>query len=267
MNRTTLGTRVMGSTLVLCALMAVASCEPRALTMADTEPSRAVAAPVPSHVLWSADHETGDLSQWESSDGGGAFNTGSGDVYVTNAVSRSGNHSLSLSIYGADGDVQGARVFRWKENPADAYYSAWLLFPEWYETGRWWDVFQFKSPDNRGRSQPMWVLNVGNRRNGEMGFYLWDALSRRSYEHEWGSPAIPVGKWIHVEVYYRRATDNSGRITVWQDGAKLFDQDGVRTAISKEIQWSLANYTDRITPSNATIYADDAVISTSRIGL
>ena len=228
--------------------------------------SAAQSLPAPGgRVLWSADQETADLSQWSAGDGGGVFNSGTGDVGISQAVAHSGRYSLALSIRDANGQPQGARIFRWLENPLEAYYSAWLLFPERFQTGQWWDVFQFKSPDQTGTSQPTWVLNVGNLPTGEMYFYLWDALT--GHAHQPGSSQIvPVGRWVHVEVFYRRSTGQAGRIAVWQDGVKLFDRDGVQTAIAEQVQWSLTNYTDWIATGAATIYADDAVISTTRIG-
>jgi hypothetical protein len=252
--------RLLGALLVLGALSAAASAAAGSWAAAQSQPAPG------GRVLWSADHETGDLSQWSAGDGGGVFNSGTGEVRPSQTVARTGRFSVALSIRDASGQPQAARIFRWAENPLEAYYSAWLLFPERFQTGLWWDVFQFKSPDEAGQSQPTWVLNVGNRPDGEMVFYLWDALNRRSYQDGSRSTTVPVGRWVHVEAFYRRSTAEAGRIVVWQDGVKLFDRDGVRTAISERVQWSLANYTDWLAPSTATIYADDAVISTVRVG-
>jgi hypothetical protein len=259
-------TRPLVCLLVLAALAAAGSGRSGSWTAAQSLSGPAATPPAAGRVLWSADHETGDLSQWTAGDGGGAFNSGTGEVRVSQVVAHSGRHSLALSIRDADGQPQAARIFRWAENPAEAYYSAWLFFPERFEIGRWWDVFQFKSPDQAGVSQPAWVLNVGNLPTGEMVFYLWDALSRQAHQAGPRATAVPVGRWVHVEAFYRRSTGQAGRIAVWQDGVRLLDRDGVRTALSESVQWSLANYTDWISPRAATIYADDAVISTARVG-
>jgi hypothetical protein len=71
---------------------------------------------------------------------------------------------------------------------------------------------------------------------------------------------IPVGKWFKITAYYRRAQDRTGRIALWQDDTLLYDIDGVQTSIGPDIQWSLANYTDNISPPDVTIYTDDAEI-------
>ncbi|MEM4847073.1 MAG: heparin lyase I family protein, partial [Thermosphaera sp.] len=193
-------------------------------------------------ILWSADHETGDLSQWTQNQGEAVFNTGTGQVQVTDAVARSGRYALELKIRKAEGQAQAARIFRWHENPKSAYYSAWLFFPRRYEPAEWWNIFQFKSVSS-GRSEPMWSLNVGTLANGDMFIYLWDALRRRSFSTQLPSAPIPIPtkQWTHIEVFYQRATDRTGQIIVWQDGVKLYDIAGVQTALSNEVQWSLNN--------------------------
>jgi hypothetical protein len=58
-------------------------------------------------------------------------------------------------------------------------------------------------------------------------------------------------------------------VIVWQDEVELFNLRDVRTrypAPNGANEWSVNNYAHAITPSPTTIYIDDAVISTSRIG-
>ena len=218
-------------------------------------------------VIWSADSDTGNLDQWTAGQYGEAvFNSGTGSVTPTRDVAHSGSSALKLSITGANGTSQAARIFRWNDPqgnslPASAYYSVWYYFPQNYTPAQWWNVLQFKSKSSSGSVDPMWVLNVGNRSNGTMYFYLWDAMHSKSYD---ASTAVnlPVGRWVHIETYFRRSTATSGQITVWQDGVKLFDLNNIQTTTFNNQQWSLDNYTDSIAPSSPVIYADDAVIST-----
>ena len=77
---------------------------------------------------------------------------------------------------------------------------------------------------------------------------------------------VPVGRWFHLEAYYRKAVDDSGRVAVWQDGVQILDLDGVRTANSDDLAWSVNNYGAHIDPGDVLVYADDATISTSRAG-
>ncbi len=210
-------------------------------------------------VVWAADTETGDVSQWTKGQFDEAvFNTGTGSVEASTDVARSGSYSLKMSISGASGETQAARILRWHDTPAAGYYSVWFDFPRIYRPGQWWNVLQFKSQSDTD-NVPTWVLNVGNRPNGSMYFYLWDGLTNTSY-----SPLhhadLPVGSWFQVKVFFRRAIDRTGRITVWQGNVLLFDIDQVQTAIADNTHFGISNYTDDISPSNPVIYADDAVI-------
>ena len=89
------------------------------------------------------------------------------------------------------------------------------------------------------------------------------AVDRRSYSQR--VIDLPEQQWIHLEARYVPAVDDSGRITIWQDGVQLWDVTNVQTAFANNVYWSIANYTDDIQPSTASIYIDDAVISSTRV--
>jgi hypothetical protein len=220
-------------------------------------------------VLWSADQETGDLSQWDVDQQGGVFNTGTGTASVTTDVAHTGRYAMRLRIRDAHGIPQAARVFRWDtsaEPGQELYYSAWYYFPQRYRPVVWWNIFQFKSePDNATQSEPTWSLNVGNRSpSGRMYLYLWDAINRRSYGQTIAD--LPERRWVHLQARYKLAVASEGRITVWQDRRQLWDITGVQTTFANNVFWSVNSYTDDIRPSTVIIYVDDAVISRARRG-
>ncbi|MGD8237579.1 MAG: heparin lyase I family protein [Armatimonadota bacterium] len=237
--------------------------------------------------FWSADHETGDMSQWHDGKAkyprGGVFNTGGelAEAEASTDFARSGKYSARMTIRGAAGRKLAVRLMRWGNEawdtgeslglPEEAYYSAWYYFPRAYRPAKWWNIFQFKStPTGKtGQdSQPMWTVNVDSV-DGEMTLYLYTKLNT---PHNPGKQLVdppltlPVGKWVHLEVLYKHSETDGGRIAMWQDGTKIYDVDGVRTALGERITWGIGNYTDDIEPSTATIYVDDAVIATERIG-
>jgi len=218
--------------------------------------------PPDPNMLWSADFEDGTLSQWYSDFGGGVFNLGSGRVVVTDKMAHSGRFSAAMTIDDGAGVPQAVRLFRWKENPAEAYYGVWFLFPQRYKPALWWNVLQFKT-NAPYPLDTIWVINVGNRPDGNLFFYLYDWQNGKTYEQTIRD--VPIGQWVHVQVFYRRSTEKQGRITLWQDGVQLFDLDGVRTATSNYVHWSVDNYTDGISPSPVTIYADDVTVSKERV--
>ena len=232
-----------------------------------------------SSLLWSADHETGDFSQWEAKQGRAIYNSntapGTSNISISTDVARSGQHALKLRLTDArNGQTQGARIFRrWLDNdifpaaplPDEAYYAAWFYFPQAYAPEMWWNIFQFKSRGNQ--SQPMFSLNVAQGRTGDMYLYMWDNILEQSYGQDTGVVYIPIGRWVHIEAYLRTRHTPTGRLTIWQDGVQIIDLVNIQTLVNQDdrLHWSINNYTDGIVPSDPTIYVDDAAISTTRI--
>ena len=228
-------------------------------------------------LLWSADHETGSLSQWYRGGGGGESNSGAASSMVSPDVAHSGRYSAKCTI--VTPGTAGVRLFRWNEgriNPA-CYYSAWFYFPQVY-TADWWNIFQFKSRNGRTANDAFWSLQVGNRSSGGMYLYLnwWNGLTIEGpHQGEFGGRSftdsandLPVNRWTHIEVFLRQSSGFEGEIIVWQDGVELFHQMQVRTryaAANGANEWSVNNYADHISPSPTTIYIDDAAISTTRM--
>ncbi|HVV51304.1 MAG TPA: hypothetical protein VHO06_16665, partial [Polyangia bacterium] len=77
---------------------------------------------------------------------------------------------------------------------------------------------------------------------------------------------VPVDAWVQLEVLLVKASDPSGRIAVWQNGALIFDHPGA-TVQNDWIQWDAGGASDDLTPSPATVYLDDASISTAFLDL
>jgi hypothetical protein len=92
---------------------------------------------------------------------------------------------------------------------------------------------------------------------GQFGYRVWDQTIAD----------IPVGKWFQVQAHYVCDGNFGGRLTVWQDGAQLFDLTGIRTRyVDGDCQWAVLNYGAGISPNPVVIYTDDAVISTGPVG-
>lgn len=230
------------------------------------------AAPVPNaDVLWYADQETGDLSQWTLDDRGGQKDTGTGTTRITSDRVHLGRYSLALTITNVR-EKQATRNFRWGISegtslPVEGYYSAWYFFPRVWRPKVYWNVFQWKTKVDADTNDPTFVLNVGARR-GRMYLYLYDAVRARPAGD--AKIDLPTGRWVHIEAFYRFATDNSGRVTFWQDGQQILDVQGVQTQFPSSDQnarqWSVDSYSNGLSPDDATIYVDDAAISLTRLG-
>src|SRR6185437_2208334 len=98
-------------------LAAVTACAALTLWRCGSEASNSPVGPTatrPASVLWSADHETGDLSQWYISGGGGEFNSGAASATASSEVAHSGRYSAKASILTPG--VSAVRLFRWNES-------------------------------------------------------------------------------------------------------------------------------------------------------
>jgi hypothetical protein len=265
-------------TISIVAAFIVVACD--AESWSPTFPT-GVRQPQCGSVAWSADHETADLSQWYVGGGGAESNSGNAISVASTDVAHSGRYSAKGTITAPP--VAGVRLSRWKEGPAtpESLYSAWYYFPRIYTANGFWNIFQFKSRDcNSGcpsaTTDPFWYLNVGKRPNGAMYLFLswWGELwtlrglegphqgERGYHAYQQTLKDLPVGQWVHIEAYLRQSSGFDGQIIVWQDGVEIFNQNNVRTRYPFEgNRWSISNYSDSISPSPATIYFDDAVIT------
>jgi hypothetical protein len=227
-----------------------------------------VAASSTGTVIWSADTEAGDTSQWYlpcagavacPNAGGGQFDSGSASTVASQDVAHSGSWSLKRTI--TTPPESGTRMFRWLEPHTypKLHYSAWYYFPQRYSVTNYWNIFQWKSKLPSGQVDPFFVLNVGNRGDGTMYVYLYNWQTRQAFPQSLMN--LPVGKWTKLEADYTCAGDNTGSVTFWQDGTQLFSVENVQTRYSTgDCQWSIDNYSDGLNPSPATIYTDDAQI-------
>lgn len=223
-------------------------------------------------VLWSADMETADLSQWSTPDvpggpnaGGGAFDSGTATAGVDAiSLAHSGIHSAKLYINTSNSpglSTSGARLFRWlePESHSELYYSVWYYFPQRYAPNGnppWWNVFQWKSK-RLNANDPFFALNVGNRPDGSMYLYLYNQNSKTSYSQTIKN--IPDGQWFRIEAFYKCAGDNTGHVIFWQDGQQIFDVPNVQTRYQDgNCAWSVNNYSSSLNPPTAVIYIDDA---------
>jgi hypothetical protein len=275
-----------------------ASPQPDATPQADATPQPDAPA---GTVLWSATHETGDKSEWyypstgpTGNYGGGEYNSGIASSTVSTTMAHGGSYALACTISTPSTPQSGVRFFRWRESRdnREAYYSAWFYFPQSFtltadpSTGQFWNLVQFKSRSTGGRNDPLWAFYADNTSGGGLemragwgwggstvaGPHSTDGVGGKNYSQSIAT--IPIGQWVHFEAFLRQSKDFDGQVVFWQDGVKIFDFSGVRTSYdnptynswSASNEWAVNNYSDGLDPSPATIYIDDAVIATYRVG-
>jgi hypothetical protein len=214
---------------------------------------------------WSADHETGDLSQWiegGASAGGPPVVSANAQLTVVTSPTHSGKFAVRSAIF-ATGKNEYTRLYRWGNLPNDAYFKVWMWIPARYTIGQYWNVFEFQGradPANPTTLRYLWSLNLEQASTGEMSWYLFDDVRLRRYLPS-ATTVAPVGRWFLVEAFLHQATDNTGRIAFWVDGVPLIEVDGVSTMLSAWLSWDVGGSAPDITQQPAEIYLDDAAIA------
>jgi hypothetical protein len=214
-----------------------------------------------SYLVWYADHEAGDLSEWEALESG-AGPTGVGES--SDEQARSGSYSLRLASAAGDDSAIGAG-FDFNER-AEAYFSAWFYIPEVHQTDLDWSIFRFWSRGD-GCTGPGGLcqgvdVNLRPLPNGDAVVYLFNAEPDVLQTPVSDPPLyVPVARWFHVEVLFRRSTGRDGRVWVWFDGKPLYRFENWRTAESDNLFWSVSNTLAPREGGTSVIYVDDAAIS------
>lgn len=232
-------------------------------------------------VVWQADMETGNLGQWTAGNTrGGSYD--SGDCQrppsgVTTQAAHSGRYSMQMTADTSSGQ-SGCRQFRQEESEAGGayFYSAWMMIPKQVSvTGNFWSIFQFKSQVG-STNEAFWVVEAANRPNGTLhpilrykglvaGPTAGEGTGVKYYDQ--ALKDIPIGRWFHLETYLRQSDRYDGQITVWMDGAQLWDFSNVRTKYDGgDNRWSVNSYSDGVSGNLATVYVDDAKVSRTRVG-
>ncbi len=247
--------------------------------------------PTQAPVLWSADHESGDLSQWTGNELGGIWITSTADAEITTAHAHSGRYAVALTIYNANGrenESPGVRLARIgtaadpHSLPREAYYSVWYYFPQVVLPALWWNIFQWKRKyvlaDGTASSDPVYTVNIANRPNGRMYLYLYRHVGKDGRYNTAGVGLeaaadidLPVNQWVHFECDYLWSSTHTGRVACWQDGQPIWDIKNVITEydygqVDQPRQWTVNNYSEKTDPPTQTIYIDDAMISSIRMG-
>jgi hypothetical protein len=239
-------------------------------------------------ILWQADFETGDLTQVSADAGGTISISGQGDNKIATSPTHSGQYSVALTVYNADGinEHPGVRLTRWgilgtpKQLPDSAYYSAWYYLPTYVKPDPYWNVYQWKqrrqNPDGTRPTDPTYTINLDDQADGTLKYRLqakvepdgsYLASGRRVAV---AAGAVPLNRWIHLECLYVWSRTTTGRVTCWQDGVQIWDIQDVQTEFSDALHpdsiapkrsWTVNNYVDKSDPQTHTLYVDDMVIS------
>jgi hypothetical protein len=221
-----------------------------------------------SDLIWFADHEAGDLGEWSrGGEGGVSADAPEATATLTTQFARSGRYSVKL-INQAAGTSRTARLWREGAFPEDAYYSVWYYLPQVYSTSIEWTILQFRSrpaADSTVLSQLL-DLDLRSLPGGELIVTLFDHRPQylRAPTPD-PPPVVPVGSWFHIEAFYRNPPNDNGRLTVWLNGAVIYDLTDRPMGATPQAYWTPCSISMDLTPSLSEIYVDDAAISLRRV--
>jgi hypothetical protein len=176
---------------------------------------------------------------------------------------HSGQYAAAFTVRS---DVDGGSQVRCVQQgvfPTAAYYRAWYYIPNpvQIQNGKVWNLFHFQGAGDPG----LWDVTLIPSGDGGIRTTTYDFLTAIPPLPAGVPPAppVPIGRWFHIEVYFKRSAGPSGQILMWQDGMLAAEITGVQTDPTTWGQWYVGNLADfgALTPAESTVYVDDVMIS------
>ena len=230
---------------------------------------------VGNDLLWSADHESGNLEQWTRDGSGEALEPRTPEqddtpskpslVEVSTEAAHRGSHSLKLVNPGGwREDDEGPELLHATGELSDAYYSAWFMLPEQYVFAPFLTLMRLRSRGADGAPLKGEELQLRSLSSG--GYVLSVFSNNPGFLLEPvadPAPHVAVGRWFQLEARYEPRSE--GRLRVWLDGTLYYDLPGRPEAATTERVLSVCNAAQSARPAPALLFVDDAAVSLSRV--
>lgn len=223
----------------------------------DSDPIEPVGLPERGELLWSADVETGDLTQWTEDGQGYEFQVAEAQIGPGTEHSHAGDYALEATLE-AIGDVLPQAVMFRTRDLLEGFYSAWYYLDQQYDAD-FWVIMNFQG------DRPWQDLTTNDRFDIDLSKSAEDGRLHLELDEFGGTTTlspipVPIGEWFHVEVFYRSTPDEEGRLAVWQDGQLVFDTGERPTAPSSIVGFGVGVAAWRVAPLPATLWIDDVEI-------
>jgi hypothetical protein len=215
----------------------------------------------PVAVPWSTSFESGFCDFWRA--GGFCYEDADAESSIVTAPVHTGKFAAAFRVRG-DGEDQNrqARCVRQGVFPTEAYYSAWYFIPQLATNRGLWNLFHFRGakigpgPTNLAG---LWDVSLAGDADAGLRLFLYDFLPSPTPSVD-AFPAVPIGEWFQIEVYFRRASDATGELAVYQDGERVFRVTDLVTDDTDWGQWYVGNLATALMPPDSTVYVDDVTI-------
>ncbi|HEX2873175.1 MAG TPA: hypothetical protein VHP33_18065 [Polyangiaceae bacterium] len=218
-------------------------------------------------LLFSADHEIGNLSQWDEgpdADAGGYYADPDAELPSSSTdQAHSGDASAKVQIDTSSGAGVIARLYRRLDLEGAAYYTAWFYLVEDHTPDSWWSIFLFRAVKERNDSIDLWSVDLVRTQDNQLTVAVYDHANAKTIVAP-GNPQVPIKQWFQVQAYLEVAPGKPSQLTLWLDGTQFLKLDNT-TMVPKDqpLYWVIGNGAAKLTPPVSTLFIDDAQISTS----
>jgi hypothetical protein len=191
---------------------------------------------------------------------GFCYATGSASYKLVTSPVHSGHYAAAFSVDIVDGGAAQVRCVQEGVFPTAAYYSVWYYVPALVENTGVWNLVHFQGGDAGQALHGLWDVSLINSSDGGLTTTLYKFPLPEAGGIAIAGPAIPIGQWFHVEIYFKRANNNTGDLSMYQDGVLAVSHPGVETDDTHWGQWYVGNLATALLPPVSTVYVDDVSI-------
>jgi hypothetical protein len=187
--------------------------------------------------------------------------TGTSSYALVTSPVHSGQYAAAFTVPGTfDGGSQ-ARCVEQGVFPDAAYYGAWYFIPVAEVNSGVWNLLHFQGGvPGTNQVHGLWDVSLVNLPDsGALHIVFYDFLNGTTPDVS-AVPHIPIGKWFHLEVYFKRASDAKGQLTVVQDSMVAANLSNLETDDTHWGQWFVGSFANALVPAGSTVYVDDITI-------
>ena len=189
---------------------------------------------------------------------GFCFATGIGSYSLVTSPVHSGHYAAAFTVRSdSDGGSQ-VRCVQQGIFPSAAYYGAWYFIQATATNSRNWNLLHYQS-GVPGNLPNVWDVSLVNgSAGGPLHVFLRDYVDGGASVTN--PTPIPIGQWFHLEVFFRRAKDSTGELTLLQDGVDAGGFTQIVTDPADWGQWYVGNLANGLVPPGSTVFVDDVTI-------
>lgn len=191
---------------------------------------------------------------------GFCFSTGISSYSLVRSPVHSGQYAAEFNVNALSDGGSQTRCVQQGVFPGAAYYGAWYYVAAAAKNTGNWNLLHFQGGVPGQTLHNLWDVSLVSLSDGGLRASLADYVSQAVPPDAGTVPLVPVEQWFHLEVFFRRAKDTTGEISLSQDGMTVANLTGVETDDTDWGQWYVGNLATALTPPASTVYVDDVTI-------